>query len=99
MRLPDQPALPGPLVRASQPWGDAILARLYDAFPFDADVPLYLELATAQGGRVLEVACGTGRVVVPLARAGHTVVGIDASQAMLGITRQKLAGDPSLASA
>src|SRR5437773_378547 len=69
MRLPDQPASGGPLVRAGQPWGDATLARLYDAFPFDADVPLYLELASAQGGRVLEVACGTGRVLVPLAPA------------------------------
>src|ERR671917_5397 len=57
-------------VRADQPWGDAALARLYDTFPFDADLPLYLELA-AEGGRVLEVACGTGRVLVPLARAGH----------------------------
>ena len=79
MRLPDQPASHGSLVRAGQPWGDAILARLYDAFPFDADVPLYLELASAQGGRVLEVACGTGRVLVPLAQAGFSVTGLDAS--------------------
>jgi SAM-dependent methyltransferase len=78
-------------VRADQPWGDAALARLYDAFPFDADLPLYLELAAAEGGRVLEVACGTGRVLVPLARAGHRVVGVDASPHMLALAREKLA--------
>src|SRR5438067_1982858 len=91
MRLPDQQASGGSLVRAGQPWGDAILARLYDAFPFDADVPLYLELASAQGGRVLEVACGTGRVLVPLVRAGSHVTGLDASPFMLDIAREKLA--------
>ena len=67
-----------------------MLARLYDAFPFDADLPLYLELATAQGGRLLEVACGTGRVLVPLAQAGFHVIGLDASPFMLDIAREKL---------
>src|SRR5262245_59262168 len=37
----------GALVRADQPWADAQLAQLYDAFPFDGDVPLYLDLARA----------------------------------------------------
>ena len=78
-------------VRADQPWGDAALARLYDAFPFDADLPLYLELAAAEGRRVLEVACGTGRVLVPLARAGHRAVGVDASPHMLALAHEKLA--------
>ncbi len=82
---------PGALVRADQPWGDAALARLYDAFPFEADLPLYLDLAAAEGGRVLEVACGSGRVLVPLARAGHRIVGLDASPHMLALTRDKLA--------
>src|SRR5215471_16005557 len=65
----------GALVRAEHPWTDAQLAGLYDAFGFDADLPLYLELAAAEGGRILELACGSGRVLLPLARAGHTVVG------------------------
>src|SRR5215212_11475687 len=92
MTLQDDGATAGrtAYVRADQPWGDAALARLYDAFPFDADLPLYLELAAAEGGRVLEVACGSGRVLVPLARAGHHVVGLDASPHMLARAREKL---------
>jgi len=77
-------------VEADHPWGDAQLARLYDAFPFDADVPWYQELAAAQGGRVLEVACGSGRVLVPLARTCRRIVGLDASPPMLALTREKL---------
>ncbi|MCC6180186.1 MAG: class I SAM-dependent methyltransferase [Chloroflexi bacterium] len=82
---------PGALIRADQPWSDEALAGLYDLFPFDGDVPLYLELAAAQGGRVLEVACGSGRVLVPLAQAGNRIVGLDASPHMLAIARKKLA--------
>src|SRR5205807_2917749 len=80
----------GALVRAAHPWSDTILARLYDAFPFAADLPLYVELAREQGGVVLDVACGTGRVLVPLAQAGNQVVGIDASPHMLDVVREKL---------
>src|SRR5690242_5035466 len=64
---------------------------LYDVFVFEDDLPLYLELARAQGRRVLEVACGSGRVVLPMARAGFEVVGIDISPHMLALARQKLA--------
>lgn len=77
------------MVRADHPWTDAQLAGLYDAFSFDADVPLYLELAASAGPRILEVACGSGRLLLPLARAGFEVVGIDASPHMLAIARQK----------
>jgi SAM-dependent methyltransferase len=85
----------GALVRADQPWGDAQLAGLYDAFVFDGDLPLYLELARAQGRRVLEIACGSGRVLAPLARAGFEVVGIDASPHMLALARAKLEAHPT----
>lgn len=91
MREQHDVSTPGALVQADQPWDDALLARLYDAFPFAADLPLYLELAAAQGGRILELACGSGRVLVPLARAGHRVVGLDASPHMLALARAKLA--------
>lgn len=85
----------GALVQASHPWDDAQLARLYDAFPFDGDLPLYLRLAAAEGGRVLEVGCGTGRVLLALARAGCSVTGIDASPHMLSIVREKLDAEPA----
>src|SRR5919199_2923924 len=87
----DPTAVTGALVQANQPWADPILARLYDLFPFAADLPLYLDLAASQGGRVLELACGSGRVALPLARAGHMVVGFDTSPHMLGLARQKAA--------
>jgi SAM-dependent methyltransferase len=92
MRVDGEAAGPGALFRADQPWGDPVLAGLYDLFPFHEDLPLYLELAEVQGGRVLELACGSGRVLVPLARAGHRVVGLDASPHMLALAREKLAG-------
>jgi SAM-dependent methyltransferase len=76
--------------QVDQPWGDAELAPLYDAFPFEEDLPLYLELAGTEGGRVLELGCGTGRLSLPLLAAGHQVTGIDASPAMLSILRRKL---------
>jgi ubiquinone/menaquinone biosynthesis C-methylase UbiE len=75
------------------PWVDGPTARLYDLFPFDADLDLYRELAKESGGRVLEVACGTGRVLLPLLREGVTVTGVDVSSEMLGLAASKLAGE------
>ena len=88
----------GAFSQADHPWGDAALARLYDVFPFEADLPLYLELAAATGSRVLELACGSGRVLVPLARAGCQVIGLDVSTPMLTLARDKLtAAGPDVA--
>ena len=47
------------------------------------DLPFWLKLAGQTGGSVLELGCGTGRVLLPLAKAGQQVVGIDRSLAML----------------
>ncbi len=84
----------GALVRAEHPWTDVRLAGLYDAFSFEADLPLYLDLAATEGGRVLELACGSGRVLLPLARAGYRVVGVDSSPHMLALLRDKLLHEP-----
>ena len=54
------------------------------------DVGFWRRLAGAQSGRVLELGCGTGRITVPVARAGATVVGIDRSAPMLARGRQRL---------
>lgn len=54
------------------------------------DVPFWRRLAAAQDGAVLELGCGTGRVAVPVARAGVTLVGIDRSAEMLARARQRL---------
>ena len=72
------------------PWIDGELAELYDLFPFDKDIPFYLDLASAAGGRVLELACGSGRLLVPLAEAGNSVVGLDSSRPMLARAEERL---------
>lgn len=67
------------------------------------DVPFWRRVASAAGGPVLELGCGTGRVSRPLARAGVELVGIDRSAQMLGRTRRSVArasrGAPSSRSA
>jgi SAM-dependent methyltransferase len=61
------------------------LARYYDLdmLDVDEDVGMYLALAREQGGPILELAAGSGRIAVPLARAGHRVVAVDHDPAML----------------
>jgi SAM-dependent methyltransferase len=54
------------------------------------DVPFWRSLATQAGGPVLELGCGTGRIALPLGRAGADVVGIDRSDAMLARARQRV---------
>lgn len=68
-------------------------ARYYDADfrDYHEDVPLVRELARRAGGPVLELMCGTGRVLLPLAEAGFTLTGVDISPAMLAIARANLA--------
>lgn len=55
------------------------------------DLRFYVELALRVGGPVLELACGTGRVLLPIARQGIAIHGVDSSPAMLAQLRQKLA--------
>ncbi len=47
------------------------------------DVPFWTQIAKLARGRVLELGCGTGRVSLPLARAGVKLVGVDRSEQML----------------
>ena len=56
----------------------------------DGDVDFYLAQARKTGGPVLDVACGTGRVAFPLARAGVEVTGLDRAPGMIAIARAKL---------
>ena len=68
---------------------------LYDALlPVGAHVPFYVELARQQGGAVLELACGTGLLTIPIALDGRPTVGIDRSHPMLkaASTRASAAG-------
>lgn len=67
--------------------------KIYDAITgnrsFDTD--FYVARAVAFGGPVLEIACGTGRITIPMVQAGIEVTGLDASPAMLGEARAKAA--------
>ena len=54
------------------------------------DVPFWRQLALQIGERVLELGCGTGRIAVPLGRAGVPLVGIDRSAPMLARARRRL---------
>jgi SAM-dependent methyltransferase len=54
------------------------------------DVPFWRTVALGTGGTVLELGCGTGRIAMPLGRAGVTLVGIDRSTAMLARARRRI---------
>ena len=63
---------------------------LYDALlPVGAHLPFYLELARQHAGGVLELACGTGQLTVPIAGGGSRTCGLDQSAAMLAGARRR----------
>ncbi len=53
------------------------------------EIPFYLQQARSAGDPVLEVACGTGRLTLPLARAGVAITGLDVSRPMIELARRK----------
>jgi SAM-dependent methyltransferase len=67
-------------------------ARFYDGDyrNYDDDLGLILDLAEEQGAPILEVGCGTGRVMLPLLDDDHQVVGVDVSPALLDVARRKV---------
>src|SRR5580765_4977095 len=89
------PTEPSPL---ATPFDDG---ALYDIFfeRLDLGLDFYLGLAQAAGGPVLDVACGTGRIMLPCLKAGVDVEGLDLFPGMLSRLRQKasaLGFDPKL---
>jgi SAM-dependent methyltransferase len=76
----------------------AAIAELYDVEHADwtDDLDLYLNVARVVGDPILELGCGTGRLLVPLAEAGFRVTGVDRSPEML--TRaERYAGETGVA--
>ena len=71
------------------------IARLYDPWSASVteDIGFYVEEAVAAGGPVVELACGTGRISVPAAKAGVHVIGVDSSAGMLEVAREYAAAE------
>ena len=69
-----------------------VFARYYDLIhkSLTVDLDLIKMLVASRGGPILELGCGTGRLLLPLARAGYFVTGVDNAPAMLAQARQRL---------
>jgi SAM-dependent methyltransferase len=69
------------------------IARFYDLThaSLTADIPFVLQLARQSEGAVLELGCGSGRLLLPLAQAGFQVTGVDSSMEMLARAKVRLA--------
>lgn len=67
-------------------------ARIYDSLSADLtteDLPFYVDVAKASGAPVLELACGTGRILLPIAAAVGAGTGVDASPSMIEQARKR----------
>jgi SAM-dependent methyltransferase len=75
---------------------DRLDAEFYDTYAtgIEGDVAFYLEEAKKAGTPVLELGCGTGRILIPIAQAGVDIVGLDRSTKMLSIAREKISSLP-----
>jgi SAM-dependent methyltransferase len=75
-----------------------IIGELYDHVPvYKArhDVDFYADEARSASGGILELGCGTGRVLIPIARLGKRITGIDSSPLMLAQCKTPLAAEPA----
>jgi SAM-dependent methyltransferase len=75
----------------------AFVAELYDHIPgYDGrpDQDFYLDYARSAPGKTLELGCGTGRLLIPIAAAGCEIAGLDLSTYMLARCREKLRDRP-----
>ncbi len=81
-----------------------LITNLYDSFEdawryesdysdYADDVPLVLEISKAAGGPVLEAGAGTGRLTLPMARAGVKITAIEKSKGMCELFEKKLANE------
>jgi ubiquinone/menaquinone biosynthesis C-methylase UbiE len=85
-------------IRGVSKYGDyedsPILAELYDHVPAYSGRPdrdFYLDYCRKADGKILEIGCGTGRILIPVAEAGCEIAGLDLSEHRLARCREKLA--------
>jgi SAM-dependent methyltransferase len=78
------------------PWSaaDAVAWHDIECGPYQADLPLWRELAELAPGPVLDVGAGTGRVALDLARQGHAVIALDRDADLLQELRRRAQGLP-----
>src|SRR5262245_1112195 len=80
---------------------DGLHIGVYDQtaaeIPGGDDIGFFLRLARETGDPILELGCGTARIAARLAEAGHRVVGLDLSAAMLNAATRRRAGRPAAA--
>lgn len=69
--------------------GTAAIWHDVECGSYDADLPLWEELAEERGGPILELGCGTGRVALHLARRGHRVYGLDRDPTLLAALAER----------
>ena len=59
------------------------------------DIDFFIDYSGNTGGRTLELGCGTGRILIPVAAAGYEITGLELSPYMLAICREKLNRQPA----
>jgi SAM-dependent methyltransferase len=72
---------------------DAVVWHDLECGSYDADMPLWRELAAEAGGPVLDVGAGTGRVALELAHDGTEVVALDVDPELLAALRERAAAE------
>ena len=90
--------MPEPIVRGDGYDEIETIGELYDhvtLYRDRPDVDFYVEEARSIGGKVLELGTGTGRVLIPIARLGMEITGVDSSTKMLARCRARLAEEPA----
>lgn len=84
-------------MKKSGGYNDPLFAELYDFTPpyiARADIDFYLNLAGSAEGKILELGCGTGRILISSAVAGRQIVGLDNSEFMMARCRERLQSQP-----
>jgi len=73
---------------------DAVIWHDLECGSYEQDLALWLALGRAHGSPILDVGAGTGRVTLPLARAGHEVVALDLDAELLRELERRASGLP-----
>ncbi|WP_026674817.1 class I SAM-dependent DNA methyltransferase [Alkalihalobacterium bogoriense] len=56
---------------------------------YTPEIPFLTKWAAKQQGTIIDIACGTGRITIPLAKSGYTLIGVDVHNGMLQEARNK----------